>query len=42
MQEGGVEKQQFLSAGDKDIQPTIQLLMSLCTIDLVKLMAEVD
>ena len=42
MQEGGVAKQKFLSAGDKDITPCISKLMHLTTIDLVKLMAEVD
>ena len=42
MQEGGAAKQKFLSAGDKDITPAISKLMHLVTIDLVKLMAEVD
>ena len=41
-QEGGVEKQSFLSAGDKDIKPALTKLMNLCTLELVELMQEVD
>ena len=42
LQEGGPTKQQFISAGDKDIKQIIQKMMYLTTVDLAKLMAEVD
>jgi len=42
LQDGGEAAQKFLSAGDKDITPAITKLMYLSTVDLAKLMAEID
>ena len=42
LQKGGHTSHEYLSHQDKDILPTIRKLMHLCTVDLVKLMVEVD
>jgi len=42
LQEGGVAKQPYISAMDKDIVPAIDKLIQLCTMDLVTLMQEID
>ena len=38
LQEGGVAKQQYISAEDKDIAPAMNKLIMLCTLELVTLM----
>lgn len=42
MQEGGHNKQPYLSAKDKDISPVLTKLVHLCTLELIQLMQEVD
>ena len=34
LQEGGPEKQPFITAADKDMKPTFSKLINLCTVEL--------
>jgi len=42
LQEGGVEKQKFMTAGDKDIPPVIAKLIKLVSVDLIQLIQDLD
>ena len=42
LQEGGVEKQTHITAGDKDIAPVIAKMIKLVTVDLMQLIQDID